>query len=84
MTVFEVSVSRCRRRPDLESSKAAAKAYCQFLYNSRDSQGSTRVDPESRGEFKCRRRSGILLHESYVSDVCSCLEHRDCVFYEGE
>jgi len=65
-------------------SKASVKAYCQYLYNSRDGLNSTRVDPDTKGEFKCRRRSGVLLHESYVTEVCSCLEHRDCVFYESE
>jgi hypothetical protein len=66
------------------SSKKSANAFCRYLYNSKDGPSSAKVDLEAKGEFKCRRRPGVLLHESYVTDVCSCLEHLDCVFYEGE
>ncbi len=61
-----------------------ATAYCQYLYNPRETPTIARGESDARGEFKCRRRPGILLHETYVSEVCSCLEHHDCVFYETE
>lgn len=57
-------------------------SYCQHLYS--PSQPASKMEIDERYDFKCRRRPGILLHETYVSDVCSCLEHRDCVFYEAD
>lgn len=61
-----------------------AVSYCRHLYNPRDGSAAQRSEIDPRGDFKCRRRPGVLLHESYVSEVCSCLEHLDCIFYEAE
>ncbi len=61
-----------------------ARSYCRHLYNPRDGSAVQRPESDPRGDFKCHRRPGILLHESYVSEVCSCLEHRECVFYGAE
>jgi hypothetical protein len=63
---------------------ASGRSYCCHLYNSKDGRPSQRQDAEFKSDFKCRRRPGILLHESYVSEVCSCLEHLACVFYDAE
>jgi hypothetical protein len=67
-----------------QNSPASFVSYCCHLYNSRDASAAQRPDVEVRADFKCHRRPGILLHESYVSEVCSCLDHRDCVFYDTE
>ncbi len=73
-----------QRDPSPKDSPEPAASYCRHLYNPRDNSAVQRLETDPRGDFKCRRRPGILLHETYVSEVCSCLEHLDCVFYEAE
>ena len=54
---------------------------CSFLYSRKDAQ-AVGMDDESRQIFKCQHRSGIVLHSSYVTDVCSTPDHEECAFYE--
>ncbi len=58
-------------------------AHCANLYTARDGY-SGKSESDDRVEFRCRRRPGIMLHETYVMEVCSCLEHRECIFCEAE
>lgn len=82
---FEGDISIYVETPRKSSTgREATPAYCGHLFNLRDPQWKSRPEIDSKSEFKCRRRPGIVLHESYVSEVCSCREHRECVFYESE
>jgi len=67
-----------------QGSPEPAESYCRHLYHVRDGFAAQRPGADPKADFKCHRRPGILLHESYVSEVCSCPEHLDCVFYEAE
>lgn len=72
--------------PRLAGSELAAASagrgptLCPYLYTSREGQ-SEKGDGEARPVFKCRRRHGIMLHSTYISDVCSRPEYRECTFY---
>lgn len=52
------------------------QSFCPHLYG----DSVTRPDTSTRLDFKCRHRPGVFLHETYVSEVCSCAEYRACVF----
>lgn len=62
---------------------AEALNCCTHLYSQRTNLIEASED-ESRQSFRCQRRPGVLLHSSYVSDVCSIPEHRECIFYEED
>jgi hypothetical protein len=82
ISVFVSTPTREEDEPHFGHEETAS-TFCRSLYNSRDAQAQ-RADSDGRNDFRCRHRPGIVLHESYVSEVCSCLDHRDCVFYEPE
>lgn len=58
-------------------------AYCHHLFRVKEA-GGPRGDGELRQVFKCHRRAGIVLHSTYVSEVCGSLDHRECSFYTAE
>lgn len=54
--------------------------FCPSLFRVKGASAGT--DDDSKPAFRCRRRSGIALHHSYVSEVCGSREYRECIFYE--
>lgn len=73
-----------RREIALSTPSASRPAtHCQFLYSIRESIAG-RGEDETRAVFKCQRRRAVQLHASYVSEVCSTPEYRDCSFFEVE
>jgi hypothetical protein len=60
-----------------------AAKYCDYLHSPKEN-GQAKGEGEVRPSFRCQRRPGIQLHSSYVSEVCSLPEHRDCPFYEAD
>lgn len=64
-------------------SPGRSPACCAHLYSVRDPQ-SERGEGNGKLTFKCQRRHGIVLHSSYVSEVCSCAEHRECTFFHSQ
>lgn len=73
-----------KHNPEQQRVSEPSASYCQHLYNPRDTSAALRPGPDLKDGFKCHRRPGVLLHESYVSEVCSCADHLECVFYEAE
>jgi hypothetical protein len=65
------------------ASRDRTARYCGCLQNAKESS-QARGDAEGRPSFRCQRRPGIQLHSSYVSEVCSTPDHRDCPFFERE
>ncbi len=57
-----------------------APTCCPYLYTQKDPQ-LEKAGAEARPVFRCQRRAGIMLHSTYISEVCSCPEHRECTFF---
>ena len=73
-----------RRQGDLSTHMASRPAtHCPFLYSVREAIAG-KGEEETKTVFKCQRRRAVQLHGSYVSEVCSTPEYRDCSFFEVE
>lgn len=58
-------------------------AICPSLYRARDGAVGP-GDDDARSAFRCRRRPGIQLHATYVSEVCNRPEYKECLFFAAE
>jgi hypothetical protein len=77
----EVPAREVRHREAPTASRSAT--YCRYLFRAADGP-SQQGDNDGKPVFRCRRRPGIQLHATYVSEVCGCPEHRDCTFFGAE
>ncbi len=57
--------------------------YCAELYSVKDS-AVARNESEAKSTFKCHRRRGVVLHSSYVTEVCGTVHHRQCPFFSDD
>jgi hypothetical protein len=69
-----------RRNVGITASAGEPVVRCGHFYTQKSPQ-TEGTDVEARQPFKCQRRPGVVLHASYVSEVCNTREHQECVFY---
>lgn len=82
VSVYLAVPSRREKDPSVAMSSRPA-THCPFLYSEREAAGA-RGEDETKVVFKCQRRRAVQLHGSYVSEVCSTPEYRECTFFETE
>ena len=85
ISVYVEVPSRTEGRRSAATAQHRPPIYCAFLYSvTKDPLVVRDDDEDDRMVFRCQRRPGIILHSTYVSDVCGSPEHQECIFYDNE
>jgi hypothetical protein len=75
-----VSVPPRRANSGTGASNVEVGVHCNHFYVQKN-PNTENVDPDARQSFRCQRRRGVILHNSYVAEVCNTHEYQECVFF---